>query len=353
MTAGNSQAQRDDAMTVSNGFRSLTLTTLFATLALIVVGGIVRVSDSGLGCGPAGAGLEGWPFCGGRVIPVIDTRMIIEYTHRALASAVGLLLIIMVVIAWRKLRENRDVVRLTTASLVLVIAEGLLGALTVEHGLHATLVAIHLGISMVIVGLLLILAFHCRERTPEHPADGESDPSLLTRILAVVAPALTWTTIVIGGYVAGTQRYGTPEGDAGFSAGAHMACGDQFPRCLGGWFPYGASHEVNWQLNHRLFMYLTAIAVIWLAVQLWRSASSGALRKLATASVVVLLAQILLGAYNVWGGEHRGMILAHLTLGTVLWLTVLTTAWFGSGRRERYGAPSPLRSESPLRPDGS
>ena len=47
----------------------------------------MRISDSGLGCGAAGSGTEGWPLCGGRVVPLIDTNMIVEYSHRILAGS--------------------------------------------------------------------------------------------------------------------------------------------------------------------------------------------------------------------------------------------------------------------------
>ena len=53
-------------------FRRLVPATAAATFVLIVVGGVVRVSDSGLGCGPGGSGLHGWPFCKGNVVPGID-----------------------------------------------------------------------------------------------------------------------------------------------------------------------------------------------------------------------------------------------------------------------------------------
>ena len=43
--------------------KRLVLATAIATFVLIIVGGVVRVSDSGLGCGPAGSGFHGWPFC--------------------------------------------------------------------------------------------------------------------------------------------------------------------------------------------------------------------------------------------------------------------------------------------------
>ena len=50
-------------------FRRLVTATIVATFVLILIGGIVRVSDSGLGCGPEGSGTHGWPLCEGGVLP--------------------------------------------------------------------------------------------------------------------------------------------------------------------------------------------------------------------------------------------------------------------------------------------
>ena len=49
--------------------------TAIATFVLIIVGGVVRVSDSGLGCGPAGSGFHGWPFCNGDVVPGVEPAL--------------------------------------------------------------------------------------------------------------------------------------------------------------------------------------------------------------------------------------------------------------------------------------
>ncbi len=323
-------------------FRNLALATFLLTLLLILVGGVVRLSDSGLGCGPAGAGLHGWPFCDGGVIPALETNMLIEYTHRALASAVGLLLIVLTAVAWRRLPERRTIVVLASITLAIVIGEGLLGGLTVEHGLHPWLVAIHLGVSMVIAALLLALWSESRDHAGD-PPDGDQAvrASLAERTLGVVAPLMTWGTIFVGGYVAGTQLYGTPGYE--YSVGAHMACGDQFPTCLGGWWPWGMSELVDAQLAHRLLMYLAAVSVTALVVFVLRRGAGPATRKLAVLSFVALVTQILLGAANVWFGEHRGMILAHLSLGTALWLLVFSlvwsTQWQGSARRQQRRGP--------------
>ncbi len=82
--------------------RRLVLATGIATFVLIVVGGVVRVSDSGLGCGPAGSGFHGWPFCNGDVVPGVNLHSIVEYTHRAVAGIVTILIVAIVVQAWRR-----------------------------------------------------------------------------------------------------------------------------------------------------------------------------------------------------------------------------------------------------------
>ena len=80
-------------------FRRLTGATIVATFILIVIGGIVRVSDSGLGCGPAGSGTDGWPLCGGRLLPFLDTNAIIEFSHRAVAGVVAGLILALAFVA--------------------------------------------------------------------------------------------------------------------------------------------------------------------------------------------------------------------------------------------------------------
>ncbi|HYP48339.1 MAG TPA: hypothetical protein VEQ61_06840, partial [Thermoleophilaceae bacterium] len=82
----------------SPGFRRLALATLLTTFLLIVIGGVVRVSDSGLGCGPAGSGFNGWPFCNGDLAPGLDLNSVIEYTHRVVAVVVGFMMLSLAVL---------------------------------------------------------------------------------------------------------------------------------------------------------------------------------------------------------------------------------------------------------------
>src|ERR671911_398487 len=144
--------------------RRLVLATGIATFVLIIVGGVVRVSDSGLGCGPAGSGFHGWPFCNGDVVPGVDLNSIVEYTHRVLAIIVGFMILSIFVLAWRRHRELRGP---AAALLVLVIAQGALGGATVEENLEEVYVAAHLGLAMLLLGLLLYLWRSVNEVRPE------------------------------------------------------------------------------------------------------------------------------------------------------------------------------------------
>ena len=307
--------------------RRLVLATGIATFVLIIVGGVVRVSDSGLGCGPAGSGFHGWPFCNGDVVPGVDLNSIVEYTHRVLAIVVGFMILSIFVLAWRRHRELRGP---AAALLVLVIAQGALGGATVEENLEEAYVAAHLGLAMLLLGLLLYL---WRAVDGARPAYG--GPRL--RALSIVASVFVLCTIVAGGYMAGTQNYGRADYQLG--DGAHHACGKEFPTCNGEFMPFGKAELVDIHLTHRAFMYIASLLVIALVVVAVRR---GVLTRYAWALAGLLATQILVGALNVWLDEYELLILLHLALGTLLWATTLGMALALAPARER----APSRAEA-------
>ena len=293
-------------------FRRLVTATIIATFVLILIGGIVRVSDSGLGCGPAGSGTHGWPLCEGGVIPASSAESMIEYSHRIAAGIVSVLMLLVAWRAWRGLREYRWIVGLSATAGVLVLVQAGLGGLTVEEGLDEYLVAAHLGLAMIFLGTLFALRRLASSPEPRPPSG-----SGLLRSLSAVTAVLILATIVAGGLVAGTEGEGTANEPV---LGAHTACGEQFPTCVDEFMPFGVDRLIDIQLVHRLFMYLTALAVLALvAVAIRQRAPSRSF--VAVGGLVA--AQILLGAANVWFGKHAGLILAHLSLGTVIWATIV------------------------------
>ena len=312
-------------------FRRLVTATIVATFVLILIGGIVRVSDSGLGCGPAGSGTHGWPLCEGGVVPERSAESVIEYTHRIAAGIVSVLMLLVAWRAWRHLRAHRWIVGLSAAAGVLVLAQAGLGGLTVEEGLDEYLVAAHLGLAMIFLGALFAI-----RRLAAEPAPRRARGTPLLRWLAGVTAVLVLATIVAGGLVAGTEGEGTPNEPV---VGAHTACGEQFPTCVDKFMPFGMDRLIDIQLVHRLFMYLTAIAVLALvAVAIRQRAPS---RSFAAVGGLVA-AQILLGAANVWFGKHAGLIVAHLSLGTAIWATIV----YANTTLMRIPAPRPVPGTS-------
>jgi heme A synthase len=313
MPGGQGVAPRGEADELAR-FRRLVGATIIATFVLILIGGAVRVSDSGLGCGAAGSGTHGWPLCEGGLVPNADANAIVEFSHRIAATVVAVLILAMAWKAWRHLRAYRWLVRGTAAAGVLVLVQAGLGGVTVENNLDEALVAAHLGLAMLLLGLLVALRRLARPEQTAVPA------SRALRILAVTSTALVLCTIVAGGVVAGTEGEGTANEPV---LGAHLACGEQFPACLDRFMPFGTGRLVDIHLTHRLFMYLAAISVLAMGAVALRE---GVRARSFYLVVGLLLAQILLGALNVWLGKHPGLIMGHLALGTLLWWTVVQAA---------------------------
>lgn len=326
-------------------FRRLADLTVLATLALILLGGIVRVSESGLGCGPGGSGTEGWPLCNGSAVPFFhNTEVIIEFSHRTLAAIVTALIVALAWVAYRHLRELRWPLRASVAAGVLVLVQAGLGGLTVERSLAEELVAAHLGLAMILIAVLLWIAVRARveiaaatpqasqrARPPGASDSGGGRPPTPRggavrglKPLAAVAAGLLLCAIVAGGYVAGTEEEGI-HGSGANIAGAHLACGEAFPTCLDDRIlPFGESRLSDIHLTHRVFVYGTTLAIILLLVVAFRR---GVRSRLLGVAGLLLLAQVLLGALNVWLGEHATLIVAHLATATLLWSTVLLIAY--------------------------
>jgi heme A synthase len=307
--------------------KRLVLATAVATFVLIIVGGVVRVSDSGLGCGPAGSGFHGWPFCNGDVVPGVNLHSIVEYTHRAVAGIVTILIVSIVVQAWRR---HRELLVPALGLLGLVLAQAALGGATVEDNLEEAYVAAHLCLAMLLLGGLIWLF-----RAVSGATVTDGGPRI--RVLGIAASVAVLCTIVAGGYMAGTQNYGRADYQLG--DGAHHACGKQFPTCNGEFMPFGKARLVDIHLTHRAFMYLAAILVISLVAVAIRR---GVATRWAWGLAGLLALQILVGALNVWLDEYELLIVLHLALGTLLWATTLGLTLQLAPARER----APGRAEA-------
>src|SRR5216684_4242427 len=169
-------------------FRRLALVTAAFAYLQIALGGLVRVSGSGLGC-------PDWPLCHGRPYPPADLHAIIEYSHRAVGSVTGILIVATVVLAWAIYRNRRPAVAwLATGSLIGVVGEGVLGGVVVVKELSPWLVVVHLGLAMMILGFLVATAVMAGP-----PVAGVPDRSF--RRLAALAVAATYVLLLTGSTV--------------------------------------------------------------------------------------------------------------------------------------------------------
>ena len=142
-------------------FRSALTSTILSYL-LIFVGGLVRVSGSGLGC-------PDWPKCFGRWVPPINIEQIpahidstafnivlawIEYGNRTLGVIVGISILLMTVIALIYFRKNNKILFSSLLSLFLVISNGGLGAIVVSSILNPFIVSLHMILALFLVSVL-------------------------------------------------------------------------------------------------------------------------------------------------------------------------------------------------------
>jgi heme A synthase len=269
---------------------------------------------------------------------------VIEFSHRLFATVVVILIGLLCWRAYQLIRAQGGAGRSwafrgSLVAGVLVLAQAGLGGLTVEHSLKEELVAAHLGTAMLLLALVLWLGAKARSEAAAEA--GTRAPAIRgLKPYAASAAVLLLCAIVAGGYMAGTEERGT--GEVGPNvAGAHMACGHMFPECGSGRFlPFGNNRLTDIHLTHRVFVYLATIAII---VLLLVAFARGSRDRLLALAALLLLCQVLLGALNVWLGEHGPLIVAHLATATLLWATVVTIAyrlaWIPGAARTHERAP--------------
>ncbi|MEO6295337.1 MAG: heme o synthase [Candidatus Limnocylindria bacterium] len=275
-------------------FAKLAVAAAVATFVLIAIGGLVRATDSGLGC-------PDWPLCFGNWLPPADLHAWIEHSHRLTAAvfvgplvgAVGLITVFS--------RRRRDLPLLAAAVVagVLVIAQSLLGAAVVLEGLAAELVTAHLGMALIVLAAVIFIA----ERASHGPMPAAHTRPGLTRLVAIGAVAI-FAQILLGSWVTGHH--------------AGLAYAD-FPLMNGALLPTIFGSEQGVQFAHRAMSVLVAVLVIWSSIAIARSTDAPHARRLATAMVILIVIQIALGGLNVASRLSALFVVPHLAVGAALW----------------------------------
>ena len=127
--------------------------SVVSTYILILIGGYVTTSNSGLGCG------ESWPSCNGAIFPSLNNpAQVIEFTHRIFNLVVAFFVIGTALLAWTRYRPAHNVVLFSTASFVGLFAQVVLGMVTVTSALNPLVSAAHLGLASAVLALVVVNA---------------------------------------------------------------------------------------------------------------------------------------------------------------------------------------------------
>lgn len=292
------------------------------TYALIVVGGIVRISGSGLGCG------DDWPRCHGSWIPPMTVSTLIEYTHRLLAAGVVFVVGAVLVRALRRRKERGfsgrgGLVRPAVLAAALLVLQVVLGGVTVMLKLPAAVTVLHLGTAMALLATLLVAAVRGGALGGDAVAAERTDGAAVGR-MAFGGAALAYVVVLLGALVANT---GAPV--TGAPSAAALAC-QGFPFCNGTVLPRGGG-LVHLQFTHRLLAYLLFLHAIGAAMVVRRRVAAGPLRTAGFVAAGFVVAQVVVGAGMVMMHLPPGMRGLHLLTGAGVWAALVT--WTALARR--------------------
>jgi cytochrome c oxidase assembly protein subunit 15 len=353
------------AATDANKYRKLAAVTLFLTFDLIVFGGFTRLTDSGLGC-------PDWPGCYGQANPlqahadisaaqsamptgpVTVTKAWIEMIHRYLAMAVGVLIVSLMVVAWRRWWLARSAASrrgtvgtspvhspwLPTFLFGFVCLQGAFGAWTVTLKLQPIIVTTHLLLGLGLLGLLTWLKSQQDRPLPIDTAGAR------LRTPALLALGLLAMQLALGGWV--STNY------------AALACTD-FPLChgeviptmdyahgfalwrqlgmtaSGEYLPFAALTAIHW--THRNFAFVVIAMVAWVGL---RAIKIEGMRNNGRWLLAAIGAQFLTGVSTIYLQWPLALAVAHNAgaAALVLLLVMLNYKAFVAARNASAGPVS-------------
>ena len=283
----------------------LTWITVGWTFLLMVWGNLVSATGSGLAC-------PDWPLCRGTLTPPAHPDVIMEWGHRLLAAGAFVLIVACVVQTWRLSKTNPMMKRLLRSYLIglvmLLIAQVLLGGLTVMLGLSVLASTIHLVNANIIFAGLILLA--CVATWGKKTQAVES-PKL--KRLAVTGLAALMIQLLLGALV----RHGH----------AGLAC-PSFPNCLDRFFPSPLTPQNFVAFVHRWWgVLLLGVFVHIRKVSIRQSPTLSPVGRLLMSFSVF---QVLLGILTVRYALQTHLRATHAAVGYGLWALLCIIA-FRSG----------------------
>jgi len=302
-------------------FQRLAAVTVAAAFLLVVIGVVVRATDSGVAC-------PNWPGCfPGQFLPGLDSdgHVWIEWLHRTVAAVIGFLILGLAAIAWIDHRDRRSILWPSFAAVVLVGFQAWLGGRTVQLGNTGASVTAHLAAAMALVGLLVYLLVRS-----SYPARLGGSGSQRFTLLASFAAASVFGVLLFGANV--TAR------DAGLVF-------PDWPLMNGSLVPVapaGSANLADLYGAHSLHRYAAGVVFLILAAVAWvawrRRAEQPRLSRLAVAILGVYLLQVVVGALQIATQLAPWTQTLHVALGSLVWGGSVALA-VASYYEARIGAP--------------
>ena len=325
---------------IRNAILTLALSASIATVFLISLGSFVRVTGSGLAC-------PDWPLCNGSIIPAFEYHVLIEYSHRLSAAIVSVLIAALLILSLIARSRGQESGRRSFApvgiTVVLLVGQVVLGGVAVLTELPPAIVTLHLALAETILAMLIVTLLAVSPTTTAAPATvGVSERDARRLFLwSVIAAIGTMVMVLSGSYVVAEE--------------ATISCGGGFaawPLCDGSIMPSGFAANVH--MGHRFVVFLGAAATgiaAWLA---WRQRGSDRLLgSVGMAAIHILALQIIVGALIPWTEFHHAARVAHITLASLSWASLVLLVILSARRRRMAGPDGGADTDPAVGPSSS
>lgn len=280
------------------------LITSLGAYVMVLLGVLVSTTGSGQGCGNT------WPFCHGEIIPgTLTITGVVEYSHRIASSADGFLVLVLTVLAWILYRRDFRVKLFAALSLLFVLLQGALGAVTVMYEGKWELnwiLSIHFGLSLIAFASVIMLTIRLFQiQVVDGTIQERTSRPAVRPLQWPVLGLMIYTFIVV--YTGALVEH----------TGAVVACGVQLPTCGSTYLP-NLTSLAGIQVLHRYaagllwFLVLGLLVVVMRRYRERRDVVQGAWW-----TFILITLQAISGAMNVLTEGQLLAALVHTTLITI------------------------------------
>ena len=292
VVAPRNPAQRS----VPRWLRGIFIANLVAQIGIVVTGGIVRVTGSGLGC-------PTWPECvEGSYTPTSRQEeawhKYVEFGNRLLTFVLGVLALAAIIAAlawWAKRRQRGPIVVLAAVPLAGTVAQAVLGGITVLTGLSPWAVAAHFLVSMAIIAGVTVLVVRS--------ADPGDQP--VVRLVRTEVRALSWLLVLVTAVVVFLGVIVT-------GSGPHSGDADTEAR-----FPVDA-RTVSWLHADAVLLFIGLIVGMLIVIRVVH----GPRRATTLVSLLALTAVVqgIIGYAQYFSGLPWALVTVHMLGACLVWM---------------------------------